>query len=215
MLDRDDMMMNHHPNPAGRPPDAAKRAQILAAAQRIFAERGFSATSMDAVAKLANVSKLTAYRHFGSKDELFAAAVTARCETMFEQSVPHESQAKDVRAALVGFGQAFLGLILHPDAVAVHRLIVAERDRAPQLGPLFHSAAVLPTKLKLSELIATLELEVSDTELAAGDLLALWRSKPMQPIEMGMPAWSPSDIDAHIKRSVDLCLAGWQALSRG
>lgn len=205
-----------HKGPAGRQPDAVKRSQILRAAQHIFAERGFTATSMDAVAKLAAVSKLTAYRHFGSKDELFAAAVTARCEAMLSESKSGTTEEVDPRTALGSFGEAFLSLILHPEALAVHRLIVSERDRAPQLGPLFHAAAIRPTQLRLAELIKRLGLPMSDAddaEMAATDLLALWRSKPMLPIEMGMPGLSVIEMRAHVERSVDLCLAGWQALS--
>lgn len=215
MLERESMISRHQKGPGGRQPDAAKRAQILIAAQRIFAERGFTATSMDAVAKLASVSKLTAYRHFGSKDELFAAAVTARCETMLEASAPLGPRDHDARAALIGFGEAFLRLILAPEALAVHRLIVSERDRAPQLGPLFHAAAIRPTQLRLAELISNLDLSVDDAELAATDLLAQWRGKPMLPIEMGMPGWTAKEIETHISRAVDLCLAGWRALPRG
>ncbi len=115
---------------AGRPPDPAKRAAILVAAQELFALHGFSATAMDAVARRAGTSKLTAYRHFGSKDRLFAEAVTARCASMlghFDAGTPRQGDQRDM---LVAFGHAFLGLILHREALAVHRLIIAERERA-------------------------------------------------------------------------------------
>jgi TetR/AcrR family transcriptional regulator, mexJK operon transcriptional repressor len=198
----------------GRRPDSAKRDRILLAAQEIFSERGFTATSMSAVAERAAVAKLTAYRHFGSKDELFTAAVTARCETMLASTAEAPAETLDPRAALLGFGRAFLGLILHAEAIAIHRLIVAERDRAPQLGPLFHSAAIQPTQQRLAALIQRLRIDVDDPSLAATDLLALWRGKPMLPIEMGMPGWTAAEIDAHVARTVDLCLAGWQRLAR-
>ena len=116
---------------AGRPPDPAKRAAILVAAQELFALHGFSATAMDAVARRAGTSKLTAYRHFGSKDRLFAEAVTARCASMlghFDAGTPRQGDQRDM---LVAFGHAFLGLILHREALAVHRLIIGEFMYAP------------------------------------------------------------------------------------
>lgn len=197
---------------AGRPPDAAKRAAILAAAQQLFASHGFTATSMDAVAQLAGVSKLTAYRHFGSKDKLFAEAVTARCTAMLGQFDFEVAVPDGARAALIAFGQAFLNLILHDGALTVHRLIIAERERAPQLGQIFHDSAIAPTQGRLSRLIARLDVRVDDPAMAATDLLALWRGKPMLAEEMGLARWDPPAIDAHIRRSVDLCLAGWHAL---
>ena len=56
----------------GRPVDAAKRAAVLTAAQRLFSHNGFAGTSMDSIAKAAGATKLTVYRNFGSKQDLFA-----------------------------------------------------------------------------------------------------------------------------------------------
>ena len=119
----------------------------------------------------------------------------------------------NARAALIGFGRAFLALIMHDEALAVHRLVIAERDRAPQLGLIFHDSAIVPTKTRLAQLIGQLSLPVDDNVVAAADLLALWRGKPMLAVEMGMPPWAPAAVDAHIARTVDLCVAGWAALA--
>lgn len=50
-----------------------KRRQILEAALREFARRGFSRTKMDDVAKAAGIGKGTVYEYFTNKDELFFA----------------------------------------------------------------------------------------------------------------------------------------------
>jgi TetR/AcrR family transcriptional regulator, mexJK operon transcriptional repressor len=201
--------MDKHRPSLGRPPDPVKRAAILVAAQHLFALKGFTATSMDAVARRAGTSKLTAYRHFSSKEGLFAAAITARCATMLAASDLNGVDAANPRLALQHFGRAFLALILHDDALAVHRLIVAERDRAPQLGALFHAAAIQPTQQRLAGLIKQLGVKVDDPTLAATDLLALWRAKPMMPIELGLPRLSPLEVEAHIDHTVTLCLRAW------
>ncbi|NJS13770.1 MAG: helix-turn-helix transcriptional regulator [Sphingopyxis sp.] len=168
---------------------------------------------MDAVAKRAGTSKLTAYRHFGSKDLLFAEAVTRRCATMLSRFDESTVQSGDARAALISFGQAFITLILHEEALAVHRLVIAERERAPQLGQIFHASAIIPTTARLADLIGRLDLRVDDTAIAATDLLALWRAKPMMAVDMALPHWPQSELGAHIERTVDLCMAGWRALS--
>ncbi|MBV8744786.1 MAG: helix-turn-helix transcriptional regulator, partial [Xanthobacteraceae bacterium] len=49
-----------------------KRQAILKGAKEIFLKRGFGGASMDAVASAAGVSKMTVYRHFHNKEELFA-----------------------------------------------------------------------------------------------------------------------------------------------
>ena len=45
-----------------------KRAAVIEAATEEFLSRGFSGTSMDRIAEVANVSKRTVYDHFPSKD---------------------------------------------------------------------------------------------------------------------------------------------------
>jgi AcrR family transcriptional regulator len=61
---------------SGRRPGASdSRASILAAAQRLFAERGYDATSVRAVASQARVDPALVLHFFGSKAELFASSL--------------------------------------------------------------------------------------------------------------------------------------------
>jgi AcrR family transcriptional regulator len=53
------------------------RERILAAASRLFAQRGINATSMNDVYLEARVSKRTLYQHFANKDELVDAYLAA------------------------------------------------------------------------------------------------------------------------------------------
>lgn len=48
-----------------------RRAQLLETARTVFGERGFSATSMNDIAKAAGVTKPVLYQHFASKHDLF------------------------------------------------------------------------------------------------------------------------------------------------
>jgi AcrR family transcriptional regulator len=54
---------------------AARREQILAAAARAFARAGFTATSLDDVAREAGVTRAILYRHFDSKADLYRAVL--------------------------------------------------------------------------------------------------------------------------------------------
>lgn len=70
--------MSSVPKKLGRPVDEAlterRREEILEAAARLFAQRGYSQTDTQAVADALGVSKGTLYRYFASKEELFLAA---------------------------------------------------------------------------------------------------------------------------------------------
>src|ERR1700754_3586578 len=61
------------------------RERILAAATRLFADNGITATGMEQVAEEAPVSKRTLYAHFRTKDDLavaYLAALASSGDTM-------------------------------------------------------------------------------------------------------------------------------------
>jgi AcrR family transcriptional regulator len=63
-------------SPAGRRPGKLDtRTQILDAARDCFAESGFEVTTMRAIAARAAVDPALVYHYFGTKNELFVAAV--------------------------------------------------------------------------------------------------------------------------------------------
>ena len=55
------------------------REELLAAAARVFAHRGFHATSLDAVAEEAGFSRGAVYYNFADKEELFLELLDRRC----------------------------------------------------------------------------------------------------------------------------------------
>ncbi len=76
----------------GRPPkDLAGdvKGRILDAAQRVFLEKGYSA-SIDEIAELAPASKPTIYSYFPGKEALFAAVVARVINSLtnFEGYIP-------------------------------------------------------------------------------------------------------------------------------
>src|SRR6187402_72490 len=67
-----------------RRPSAA-RASILAAADRLFYAEGIRAVGVDRVVSEAQVTRVTFYRHFPSKDDLIAAYLQQRLHRDQEQ----------------------------------------------------------------------------------------------------------------------------------
>ena len=62
------------------PPGAADATQrILATAERLFAELGFDAVSMNMIAEQAGVSKGNIFHHFASKDALYLTVLKSAC----------------------------------------------------------------------------------------------------------------------------------------
>jgi len=61
---------------------AATKARILDAAEALFMEHGFEATSLRAITAAATVNLAAVNYHFGSKEELFQAVLTRRLDPM-------------------------------------------------------------------------------------------------------------------------------------
>jgi AcrR family transcriptional regulator len=55
------------------------REQVIAAAARVFAKRGFHGTSLDAIAEDAGYSRGAVYYNFADKEELFLELLDRRC----------------------------------------------------------------------------------------------------------------------------------------
>lgn len=105
---------------------APTRREILAAARRLFAERGFAETSMRVIAGAAGVSKAALYYHFRDKGQLYQILVAEGIRTL----------TRAVRSAL-GDGSPQLQLarviILHLEFAESHselvRMLVHEELR--------------------------------------------------------------------------------------
>lgn len=70
------------------------REQLLAAASRVFAERGFHAASLDAIAEEAGFSRGAVYYNFADKEQLFLELLDRRCA----------ERARDLREVFTGDG---------------------------------------------------------------------------------------------------------------
>lgn len=128
------------PTSPGRPKDPAKYTAILNAAKQLFIEKGYGASSMAAIAAAAGVSKLTLYSHFADKDALFTAAIKCKCEEQLPPAFFQFSEGTPIRQALLTIGLGFYNLVNSEEALALHRLIIAQASQTPRVSELFYEA---------------------------------------------------------------------------
>lgn len=62
-----------------------RREQLLDVGRALFAERGFDATSIEEIAKRADVSKPVVYEHFGGKEGLYAVVVDREMKRLLDR----------------------------------------------------------------------------------------------------------------------------------
>src|SRR6476620_8134315 len=66
---------------------AGTKTRILDAAERLFVEHGFEATSLRSLTSAASVNLAAVNYHFGSKEELFQAVLTRRLDPMNQERI--------------------------------------------------------------------------------------------------------------------------------
>ena len=61
-----------------------RREQLIEVGRRLFAEKGFEATTVEEIAAKASVSKPVVYEHFGGKEGLYAVVVDREIRTLLD-----------------------------------------------------------------------------------------------------------------------------------
>ncbi|MBV8192409.1 MAG: TetR/AcrR family transcriptional regulator, partial [Alphaproteobacteria bacterium] len=92
----------------------ATRQRLVATAARLFAERGYEATSIEEMLQELQVSRGALYHHFDSKEALFEAVLHDIEAEVAQATVDASRGARDPAAALRAGCEAFLELARTP-----------------------------------------------------------------------------------------------------
>jgi AcrR family transcriptional regulator len=135
----------HAPSPAlrrGRPRSEARKQAILQAAYELLGERGLAATSMDAVAERAGVSKATIYRWWDSKELLALDALYAAWDT----AGPVTRENGTLRAEMLGLVRPWVRLVAGGPSARILTALLAEAQNDPEFGRAYRAHFVEPRR---------------------------------------------------------------------
>ncbi len=152
-----------------RPASQRKIAEILAAARVEFFANGFSASTIEAIAARAQVSKVTVYSWFKDKENLFGQVVQSESDRMRENFVPENLAEKDLRQILLHAAMGMLDFLMREDRVRMERILAAEVTRDPMIGKMFLENG--PLRM-VESLKALLQASVDKGEIYSDDLEA-------------------------------------------
>jgi AcrR family transcriptional regulator len=200
----------------GRPSqqEAAQLAdRILDAATDLFFARGYGATSIEAVAQRARISKRTFYHRFADKATLFGAVL----HRIIEGLRPPPATPIVTGGGLAEVLRKLAGLILHaavtPQALALHRLIVGESARFPKLAAAVTNEGATQEAIGLIAKLLAHEaragtIALDDPDIAAEQFLYLVMSAPQRrALGLGKPM-TAAELDRWASSVVDLFLNG-------
>jgi len=184
----------------------SKGLQILSAATQLFTEQGYSATSMDLIAKKAGVSKQTVYSHYGSKDDLFAKSIKSKCDSyqMIDYSLAETAAPAEI---LLVLARRFLAMITSKEAIAVHKICAFESNAYPQLSELFYQEGPERLMGEVTRLMARFDkekqLSIADPKFAAIQFLNMAKGEAWMRIEFNTKKQvAAAEIEDYLQASI-------------
>jgi AcrR family transcriptional regulator len=99
------------------------RAKLLAAARKAFAEKGFSAASMDELTAEAGLTRGALYHNFGDKRGLLAAVVNQIDSEMASRAKKVGAAQEDEWKGLLAEAEAYIQMALDPE---VQRIVLLD-----------------------------------------------------------------------------------------
>jgi TetR/AcrR family transcriptional regulator, mexJK operon transcriptional repressor len=193
----------------------ARLAKILDAATELFLRVGYEQASIDAILVQSGGSKSTLYAYFPTKQDLFRSVidnVVDNSDVGFALDV-----SGNARMVLTEFAVSRQRVVLSPRHRAVVGLVIAERDRFPDLAAIYWERGPQKSQRLLATYLEALKhreiLAVDDAEEAAeffvGMLFQRWYK---QLLYVSMPVPTEAALRARAERVV---ARFWAAYRRG
>jgi AcrR family transcriptional regulator len=187
------------------------RKRIARCALDAFKRDGFKATSIEAIARAAKITKLTIYRQFETKEKLFIEAALLGMEKMnlrFEAAINYR---EDVEVILRRVVIQTYSTLADPEVAAVARMAIFEAGRDPvKAAHEFRNSAI--TLAPLIEYLRWLAerngFVIPDPEKAALQLTALATDGMRVFFERTYS--TKVQLDSHAASVVTLLLNGWK-----
>lgn len=128
--------------PMGRPTQSRAgeiEEHILSAAKDLFLSVGYEATSMEALAQKAGVSKRTLYARYASKEVVMRAVVQARVRSWSDEAATKtQDLPSDSRERLTRLAVTLAQSLGNPEIEQFDRLIFTTAHRFPEIARTFY-----------------------------------------------------------------------------
>lgn len=193
---------------------------ILSAAFDVFEEKGLHGATMLEIATAAKVSKETLYARFDSKEGLFYALLAwGSHKSSVDLEVLNEELEADPVEALENYAAACLVKMMQAESIEVHRIVVSEARRMPEVARVFNEFTCEAATKMLDRVVDALERKgvssVDDRDAFADAFIGLLRGNLHHGVVLGLEK-PPTDaeIDARARRAMKLLLRAFAAPPR-
>jgi TetR/AcrR family transcriptional regulator, mexJK operon transcriptional repressor len=198
------------------PRGEVRRMELAAIAERLFLKHGFADTTMQMIALEAEASKETLYRHFASKEALFAELINARAVAV---AGPQSALARDEPpdTALLELGMSLMNLMMKGEAPTLFNVVIADARRAPDLARIFYDQGPGTTLKRLTAYLRSAtqrgQLRCPNPHQAAKLFLGAVISQYHLHLLIGQPPapLSSTEMSEHVRAAVEMFMSHFGA----
>ncbi len=176
----------------------------------MFLEKGVQATSIEAIAAKAGVSKVTLYRHYPDRTAVFKAAVLREMERIEQaQGVHFAGPEMPIADQLRAFGMGIMAFLTSKPAIDFYNVVAGELRRHEELARAFYDLGPGRTRANLAALltagIGRGELIALDPQQVSEELFGLWQGFTNFQFSLGIDINAiRADLPFRIERGVRL-----------
>lgn len=199
--------------PAWLPPlKDARNEAILSAAFDVFQEKGLHGATMLEIATAAKVSKETLYARFDSKEGLFYALLAwGSKKATVDLEALDDTIDDDPIGALTNYAVACLSKMMQPESIEVHRIVVSEARRMPEVARVFDEFTCQACTAMLHRVVDALEAKrlarIEDREGFAEAFIGLLKGNLHHHVTLGIrPGPTDAEVETYARRAVDWLL---------
>jgi AcrR family transcriptional regulator len=192
-----------------------RREHLLVEATRVFLNDGYGLASIDVLAREAHVAKRTIYQHFGSKAELFGAVIHRLSNRIFDPFPNLTADWRPPEHVLTDFAEQLLMQVTSKEVIGVHRVVIGEAHRFPELAQQFYAngpvrvLAVLVQYFDAQNQLGI--LQISNVSLASEQFLNLVLGECHRRILFGIDQTASAEAMEHqVAGAISLFLRGYQ-----
>lgn len=199
----------------------SKRTSILKAGRENFLRNGYSRAAVAEIAREADVSTATLYKHFSSKEELFAAVVREAYGDLggefsyTNEGLPKIATNADLRKMFHGMVHQYLTAQFEHGANALLRIVIAEVPTTPKIALDTYELIIMRRaaglKKVFDDLIERKLMKPHDTEMGVNFIAGMIKEVFIWPALFDAKTELPANADDIIYEAIDLYLARYGA----
>lgn len=194
--------------------DPKARAQIAAAAEELFAERGYDGTAVRDITRKAGVNSAMIHYYFGSKAGLYQAILEGAASKVRALLVETSGGSDSTKARLASFVDAYAAYILsHPNLARIlYREMLTGGKHIMQIARKYAVTNYTMLRNMIADGVRSGELRPIDAELAPISLMGMvvifQFLRPIISVALGETKYDERFVDRIAAHTIDLFLNG-------